>query len=332
LAPGQTLVKRYTENLEAYNLCLKARYHMLKANPENLEKCQRYCEQAIALDPEYAPAHALMALHYWAGAFWGFLRPGEALPKGRAAALRALQLDSTLAEAHSALGLFLEVCDFDWTAAEREFLRALELNPGSADSHFLYGNEFLAATGRFEEAERELQRAVQLDPVSSLFIACLAGTMMSQGRHDQAIAQGRVAIELDPAQSVAHWLLAFALFSTGQLDQAIASAEEGIRICGRHQFLLMCLGWCHAAAGRIAEARQLLEELKARRSTRYVSAFAVGNIHVSLGEVDQGLEWFAQALEERDLLAIVLLNSPSFDPLRPHPAFQALLRKMNLAP
>jgi tetratricopeptide (TPR) repeat protein len=127
-------------------------------------------------------------------------------------------------------------------------------------------------------------------------------------------------------------VLAFAHFSKGQVGRAIDAAEEGIRVCGRHQFLLMCLGWCYATAGRIAEARQLLEELKTRRSTTYVSAFAVGNIHVSLGEVDQGLEWFAQALEERDILAIVLLGSPFYAPLHPHPAFQALLRKMNLAP
>jgi serine/threonine protein kinase len=332
LAPGQTLVKRHTENLEAYNLCLKARYHLLKASPENLEKCRRYCEQAIALDPEYAPAHASMALHYWAGAFWSFLNPSEALPKGRSAALEAVRLDDTLAEAHSALGLFLEVCDFEWAAAEYEFRRALELNPGSADSHFLFGNEFLAATGRVDEAVRELQRAVELDPISPLFIACLAGSLAEQGQHDQAIAQSRIAIELDPAQSVAHWTLAIALLSKGQLDRAIVAAEEGIRVCGRHQFLLMCLGACYAAAGRVAETRQLLEELKTRRSTTYGSAFALGNTHLVLGEVDQGLEWFAQALEERDLLAIVLLNSSFFAPLRPHPAFQALLRKMNLVP
>ena len=332
LAPSQQLVKRRTENIESYNLCLKARYHMLKANPENLEKCRTYCEQAIALDPAYAPAHALMALHYWAGAFWSFLSPSDALPKGRAAALLAVTLDETLAEAHAVLGIFLEVCDFDWTAAEREFRRALELNPGSAESHFLFGNTFLWAAGRFDEAQRELQRAIELDPIAPLFIAFLAFSMTAQGQHDRAIAQCRFAIELDPAQSVAHWALAWALLSTGQVDVAIASAEEGIRVCGRYPFLLMCLGACYAAGGRMAETRQLLEELKIRRSTTYVSAYALGSLHLSLGEVDQGIEWLAQAVEERDTLAIVGLKHPFFGPLRPHPAFQALLRKMNLAP
>ena len=332
LAPGHTLVKRYTENLEAYNLCLKARYYIYKYTRESMEKGREYCEQAIALDPKYALAHSWMAVYYSLSALWGYLEPREAIPKGKSAALDALALDDTLAEAHSALGVFLGTCDFDWIAAESEFRRALELNPASVDARHEYSTFFLMATGRVDDAVKESRRVLQQDPLSPKFNANLACQLAIQGQHDRTVALAKLAVELDPNFWYARWMLALSYLYKGQPDDAMSTAQEGIRVCGRYPFLLMCLGSCYVAVGRIGETRHLLEELKTRGREVFVSPFAIGTLHLSLGEVDQGLEWYAKAVEERDLLAIMDLKSDHFfDPLRPHPAFQALLRKMNLA-
>jgi serine/threonine protein kinase/Tfp pilus assembly protein PilF len=333
LAAGHTLVKRYTENLEAYNLCLKARYYLYKYTPESHEKCREYCEQAIALDPKYALAHAWMAEYYWVSAGLGYLNPREAMPKGKSAALEALALDDSLAEAHSAHAQCLGFCDFDWTAAEREFRRALELNPASVDARNFYFSFFLPAIGRVDEAVSEGQRVLELDPLSPQFNARLGYVLSVQGQHDRAIALAKLAVELDPNYWYACWSLALSHLYKGQLDDAISTAENGIQVCGRYPFLLMCLGCCYALVGRVAESRQLLEELKTRGRDAFVSPWVIGNLHLALGEVDQCLEWFAKAVEERDIAAsITFKGDPFYAPLRPHPAFQALLRKMNLEP
>ena len=332
LAGGGPLVKRYTENLEAYDLCLKARYHLYKHTPESHEQCRQYCEQAIALDPAYALAYARMTEYYWMSMVLGFTNPREAAPNLKSAALEALKLDDTLAEAHCALGMALWTCDFDWTGAEREFQRALELNPASPEVHF-YAHFCLLATGRLEESLTEMQHALKQDPLSPLFSTHLGLLCRETGQHDRAIAQHRLAIELDPNLWLAHWWLATGYFDKGLLDEAISTVEKGIELFGRYPLLLMNLGACYASAGRTAEARQLLEELETRGRTAYIPSFAFGTLHLALGEIDQGLEWFARGVEHRDLMVICVLKSdPFYAPLRSHLAFQALLRKMNLAP
>jgi tetratricopeptide (TPR) repeat protein len=237
-----------------------------------------------------------------------------------------------LADGHALLGLALGTCNFDWTAGEQEFRGALQLDPASPDIHYL-AFLFLLAAGRIEEAGIEMRRAVEQDPLSPHLNAMLGFWFCETGRHDQAIAQCRLAVELDPDFWLAHWMFALSYLYKGQLDDAISIAEEGIRVCGRYSMLLMCVGACYAVVGRVDATRQLLEELKARRRETYVPPFAIATLHLALGEVDQGLEWLATAVEERDLTAISTLKSDSFyAPLRPHQAFQALLRKMNLAP
>jgi serine/threonine protein kinase/Tfp pilus assembly protein PilF len=331
LAPGHTLVKRYTENLEAYDLCLKARHHLYKMTPEGHEKCIQYCEQAIALDPSYALAYVRMGYSYWKSADVGFLSPREAIPKIKAAALEAVKLDDALGDAHALLGLALGTCDFDWAGGEREFRRALQLDPAAPDIHFL-AYVFFFATGRVEEAGMEMRRAVEQDPLSPHFNAMLGSWFSETAQHDQATAQCQLAVELDPNFWLAHWMLALSYAYKGQPDDAISAAKKGIHTCGRYPMLLMCLGWSYAASGRVAETRELLEELKARGCETYASPYAIGVLHLALGEVEQGLEWFAKALEERDLTATTTFKSDAgLAPLRPHPAFQALLRKMNLA-
>ena len=332
LAAGGPLVKRSAENLEAYDLCLKARYHLYKHTPESHEKCRQYCEQAIALDPGYALAHSRMAEYCWCSMILGFIDTKDAAPKLKSAAMEALKLDDSLAEAHSALGMALGFCDFDWTGGEREFRRGMELNPASPEVH-IYAHFSLLATGRLEESMAEMEHALKQDPLSPLFNAHLGIMYHLKRNTDQAIAYCRLAIELDPTFWLAHWFLALAHFGGGQLDAAITTAEKGIEDCGRYPLLLMCLGSCYATAGKPVEARQLLEELETRSRATYISSFAIGTLHLALGEIDQGLERFAGGVEDRDPMFIISLKiEPFYDPLRSHPAFQAILRKANLEP
>jgi serine/threonine protein kinase/Tfp pilus assembly protein PilF len=333
LAGCRPLAKRYTENLAAYDLCLKARYHLLRFTQESREKARQYSEQAILLDRNYAPAYVAMAEYCWMSAIMGLVNSKEALPRAKAAALEALKLDDTLAEAHGSLGTVLGMWDFDWTGAEREFQLALQLNPGSPFIRFEYAFYFLRATGRLREALTEAKRALEQDPLDPWYNTELGYLYHVSRQYDLAIAQYLRAIELDPSLYISHWLVSLTYAQKGQLDQAIAAAEKASELSGRISPALGFLGRYYAMAGRTAEARQLLEELEARRGVTYVPPSSLRSVYLGLGEMDKGMEWMARGIEERDPIHVLALKSePAYDPLRSHPVYQALLRKMNLEP
>jgi serine/threonine-protein kinase len=337
LTGDRPLIKRYTENLAAYDLCLKARYHLFKLTQEGREAGRTYCEQAIALDPNYALAYVVLSESYWVSAYLGFTNPREALPRAKAAALEALRLDDTIAGAHSALGTILGTSEFDWHGAEREFRRALELNPSSAIGRSSYAwwhpMCFSLPLGRVEEALTEMRGAVELDPLDPFYNSLLGYTLFAARQFEPAIAQLQHAIDLDPTFFFPYWFLSLPYAHTGRLDEAIAAAEKANELSGGNANTLGNLGKVYGRAGRIAEARQLLEALTARRRLTYVPASAFAFVHGGLGERDKALEWMATGIEERDTTLVTSLwSSPSYDPLRSHPAFQALLRKMNLEP
>jgi tetratricopeptide (TPR) repeat protein len=326
LSGDRPLVIRSTENMEAYNLYLRGVYHLAKLNHE---KCMQYLEQAIALDSKFAQAYVEMAVCLFSGSFW-HMNPNEALPKARAAALEALKLDDTLADAHGALAMTLGFFDFDWKGAEREFQCALKLNPASPTIRFVYVF-FLQATGQLGEAVTEMRRLLEQDPLNPLFNAHLGYLWFFSRQNDRAIEQQLQAIELDPNSFYPYSALSLIYLQKGQLDEAIRSAEKACELSGRSSMMLGQLGACYGLAGRTAASRQLLEELKARSFTTYVPALAPAFIHACLGELEQYLELIGRAAEEREMGIILMLKtSPHFDSLRPHPSYQALLRKMNL--
>jgi serine/threonine-protein kinase len=337
LSGDRPLVKRYTENLAAYDLCLKARYHLLKLTQEGREAGRRYCEQAIALDPNYALAHVVLSESYLWSAYWGSADPREAFPKAKSAALEALRLDDTIADAHSALGTVLGSGEFDWPGAEREFRRAQELNPSSAvvryDYAWCHAMWFLLPLGRGEQALTEMRRALEQDPLDPFYNSLLGCLLYLTRQFEPAIAQLRHAIDLDPTFFFPYWFLAIACRLNGRLDEAIAAAKKANELSGGNAMTLGVVGGVYGRAGRTAEARQLLDELTARRRSTYVPASAFAFVHGGLGERDGSLEWIARGIEERDPALVTSLKiSPSYDPLRSHPAYQALLRKMNLEP
>jgi serine/threonine-protein kinase len=333
LTGGRPLVKRYTENLAAYDLCLRAHYHALKATREGLEAGRRYCEQAIALDPSFASAHVVLAETHVASAYWGFAYPREAFAGAKSAALKALGLDDTIAEAHSMLGATLAIGEFDWHGAEREFSRAVELDPSSAIIRFGYSQWYLRPMGRVEQALVEMRRALELDPLDPFYNSQVAYLVHVTRQFESAIEHLRHTIDLDPAFFLPYWLLSITYSLTGRRDEATGAAEKANELSGRNPMTLGMLGRMYALAGRTGEARQLLEELTQRRRSTYVPASAVAFVHRGLGELEKGLEWWARGIEERDPNVVVALKTePTYDPLRSQPAYLALLRRMNLEP
>jgi len=337
LSVDRPLVKRYTENLAAYDLCLKARYHLLKLTQEGREAGRRYCEQAIALDPNYALAYVVLAESYFWSAYWGSADPRESFPRAKSAALEALRLDDAIADAHGALGTVLGAGEFDWHGAEREFRRGVALSPSRAVLRYNYAwcypMYFLLPLGRVEQAVTEMRRALELDPLDPFYNSLLGYLFFATRQFEPALAQLRHAVELEPTSFFSHWFLSILYAREGWLDEAIATAERANELSGGNAITVGNLGKVYGLANRTAEARQLLEELTTRRRSTYVPACAFLFVHNGLGERDKALEWMARGVEEHDpVLMTSLKMSPSYDSLRSHPAYQALVRKMNLEP
>jgi TolB-like protein/Flp pilus assembly protein TadD len=335
LSAGRQLVKPPTENLAAYDLCLKARYHLLKMTPEGREAGRRYCEQAIALDPNYALAYVMLAESYFWSSFWGSMDPREAFSRAKSAALEALKLDETIADAHSALGTVLGSGEFDWPGAEREFNRALELSPSAAairyDYAWCYAMWFLYPLGRVGQALTEMQRAQELDPLDPFYNTLLGYLLLSTRQFEPAIEQLQHAVDLDPTFFFARWFLSLAYLYKGRVEEAITAAEKANELSRGNAVTLGYLSSVYGRVGRTAEARQLLEELTARRRVTYVPSSALAWAHIGVAELDETLDWIARGIEERDPLIVTALKSAlTYDRFRSHPGFPALLRKMNL--
>jgi len=333
LTGDRPLVKPHTENLDAYHLFLRGRHCFLKLTAESLAKGKEYLEEAIALDANYALAYAGMAEFCFLSTYIGLADPKVALPKAKSAAMEALKRDGTLAEAYAHLGLAKGTCDFDWVGAEQEFRRALELSPASPIVRFYFGGALLRAIGRLDEASLHLQRAVELDPLSALYNALAGYVSYLRGQYEPAIEQQRLAIDLDPGFYMSHWLLAVTYRHLGRLEEAIAEDQKACELSGRNAIPLGYLGLLYGMTGRARETRELLEELIAQFRTTYVAPYAMMAAYRGLGEVDHAFEWLEKGVEERDPLVVCTLKSePAFSPLRGHPRYQGLLRKMNLEP
>jgi serine/threonine protein kinase/Flp pilus assembly protein TadD len=330
LSGDRPLVKRYTQNVEAYNLYLKGRYHFIKFTPESAAKGIECHQQAIAMDPKYAlPWTGLAAIYQIMGNV-GFMPPKSAYSRCHEAAVRALELDETLAEAHSMIGV-LRVGEYDWQGAEREFRRALELDPMSWDVLTTYSIYFLLALRRYDEAIAVSRKALEIDPLSPLTHTNLGSIYAMVGQWDRAVEQHRHALLLDPQYWMAYLRLGLTYLYMGKLEETIQALETAAQLAGRIPYVLGTLGFAYARAGRLLEAQDLLKELEELSGRAYVPPGAFARIHIGLGEFEKGIDWLDKAVDERDSL-IYTYFGPMFDSLRPHPRYKALLRKMNLEP
>jgi serine/threonine protein kinase/TolB-like protein/Tfp pilus assembly protein PilF len=314
---------------EAHLAYLRGRHALEKYTQENLSKALEYFQKAIEIDPTYAPAYAGMAdVHY--GFSNIYISPREAMPRVKMAALKALALDETLAEAHVSLAMAKLKYDYDYPGAEIELRRAIELNPNYAPAHLEYGF-FLAVLGRFEEAKAEVARARELDPLS-LFIRTYGFLpVYFARRYEEAAKQLQDIALTDPNYYFVHAYLGLVYEQQGKLSEAVAEFERATALDDSPEPRAQ-LAHAYALAGRKAEARKLLAELLERIKHQYLSPYNIATIYVALGDYPRALQSLEDALEDRSEWCPYLKVDPRLDPLRADPHFQNLLRRMNYPP
>lgn len=322
------LVKRYTENTEAYHLYLKGRYFTNKRTEEWIKKGIDHFQQATDLDPNYALAYAGLADAYaFLASSTGGNRPRDTYPKAKAAALKALEIDEALAEAHTSLGFYYLMYDWDFAEAEREFKIAIKLNTNYANAHDGYGF-LLKATGRNEAAIRESKKAQKLDPLSLFTNVSLGWAYYFAGDYERAIEQGRKALEMEPRFDFAHWIVGVALVQRGMMDDAIAALNQAAILTGGGLTHKAHLGYVYALSGKREEARQVLTELEDIAREKYVSAYYFAIIYLGLDDRDLTFTWLNRAFEERAGFLAFIKVEPMFERLRADERFAELLRRM----
>ena len=322
----QQLARLETVNPQAYELMLKGRFYWNKGSTESRRRAIDYYQQAIVVDPAYALAYAELAKAYSAFGYRGIIDPNEAMPRAEAAALRALAIDETLAEAHAWLA-YIRQCAWDAAGAEREFRRARELNPNYAEAHGLYA-VYLSQMQRHEQAVAEARRAKELDPLSPSVNISYFVTLHSARRYNQAIDHLKQMLELDQNVPLAHVLSGHAYAANGQYQEAIAAYKKAMKLGIDNTSVRAYLGHAHARAGQRQHAQAILSQLQ--RTKEYVSPTDRAILHAGLGQKEQAFRWLETACSARDLQLIYLGMNPHFDTLRSDPRFQHLMRSVGL--
>jgi len=320
-----------TSDLQAYQLSLQGRHWFSRYTGEGVRKGIEYFEQAIARDPNYALAHAGVALawaHVGIDPGVGVAKPETAYRRARAAVTKALALDAGLGEAHAVLGLLKFVADFDWAGAEEELKLALELSPGNADAYDHYG-WLCAALERYDEALTMVQRAQELDPLAHG--SDVASTLLRAGRYEDAARAAARVLEFDPRSPRGHSTLGWAHLKLGRPEEGLAELERAKALDPGNTLYLAQLGQAFALVGKVSQARAVLEELDLLSRQREVSPYHMAYVYTGLGEHESALDALERAFAERAGAVYGIKSSFLFTSLRPHPRFQALLRRMNLA-
>jgi TolB-like protein/Tfp pilus assembly protein PilF len=310
---------------EVFQLYLKGRYFYNQAAEEPIRKGIEYFEQAIAKDASYAPAYAGEAFAY-ASLASIFAPPKEVMPKAKAAAEKALQLDETLSEAHTALAFVRMMFDWDWAGAERELKRGIELNPNSAEAHDFYGNYFTALE-QYPEAITESRRAHELDPLSLRIYSDLLNNLVSARQYDETIAECKKALQVDSNFASAYAVMGLAYGQKRQFSEAIAALKKANELDSNPTMQLF-LAHIQAVAGNRAEAEQLLAKMEELSKHRYVCAYEIGNAYVSLGDNNKALQWLEKGRREQCDCLVWLLSEPWMDPLRVDPRYLALVKQV----
>jgi len=328
-ADESKLTKRYTQSDEAYQLYLKGRFHWNKRNPDDLRRAAEYFNQAIEKDPAYALAHTGLADAYIVLQDMGAIPPKEGYGRAKQAIDAALDLDDTLAEAHTSLASFKEDQEWDWAGAEQEYKRAIELNPGYATARQWYAL-LLDKLGRHEEAFAQISRAVELDPLSLVMNRNLGQHFRHSRRYDEAITQLKKTLELDPNFASAYFELGAGYSEAGRHEEALAALQKGLALTEgspRIKGLLIC---AYARAGRMEEARRVFEEIKQFSRQNYYPPFSMASDYACLGDSEQAFTWLERAFQERSGRISYLKTDRAFDSLRNDPRYRDLLRRLNL--
>ncbi len=326
-ADEQKLAKNYTANTEAYQLYLKGRFHVFKLTPPEVKTGISYLQQAIEIDPAYALAYIGLSEAYRSLALAAEMTPTEFLPKAKAAAQKAVEIDDNLAEAHTALGACIFWYDWKWNEAENQYKRALELNPNSADTHLFYAH-LLSNTGRHAEGLAEIKRARELDPISP-FVSALEGQfLIHAGRTDEALERLQKTFELAPNFWFPHLFASSAYIEKGMYREAVAEARRAKELSPNQTISDAFGNYALAKSGKREEARAGLEELLKLSVVRFVPPCHIALIYNGLGETDQVVAWLEKGYEQRDPKMAFLKAEPKWNNLAADPRFQDLLRRV----
>src|SRR5262245_36194746 len=325
------LVRRDSTNAEAYQFYLRGRYFWNKRTSDGIKHAIEHFQQSVERDSDFALGYAGLADSYIALTFYNFAAPHETMPKAKESAIKALELDSTLAEAHASLAHILMNYDWNWSTAEKEFKRSIELKPDYATAHEWYAIHYLTATGRFEEAVQEMKKALALEPASIVMNTFMGATLYYAGRYDEAIDQCRKTIEMDPNFAVARWHLGLAYEQKQFLDAATEEFKKAISLSGGSPLMKAALGRAYAKSQKKHEASEMLNELSELSKQQYVSAYEVATIYVALGNNQQAFQLLEQAYEEHSFHLVYLNVSPQFKPVSSDPRFQDLVQRIGLS-
>jgi serine/threonine protein kinase/Flp pilus assembly protein TadD len=325
-----TFIKRYTDDLEAYDLYLKGRYFWNRRYEGGLQKGLEYFNQTIKKDPLYAPAYAGIADSLSILGLFAWLPPKEAFPKAKATALKAIEIDDKLAEAYTSLGWINMLYDWDWAAAEKALKRALEIDPNYAIGQLWYALYF-SYLGRLEEATAEIIKALRLEPLSLLINVNRGFILYFKRLYDEAIEQCLKTIEMDPNYLLSYWFLGAGYMGKGMWKEAISAEEKAVALSEGSPYFIGYLGYAYALSGQKDKALTTLNQLEKLSKEKYVPNYPKAMIYLGLGEKDQMFEYLEKAYEAREpVLALSSKAAPYFDSVRSDPKFKALLKKMGL--
>jgi TolB-like protein len=325
----KVFAKLYPGNVEAYRDYLKGRYYCNKMTPDALRRSVGCFQQAIEKDPDYALAYAGLADAFNLFAFFGLRSAKKVMPLAKEAALKALELDETVAEAHVTLGSIRDIYDWDWPAGEREYQRALQLSPNYPAAHHGYAHH-LAELGQTQEAMREILKAQELDTLSLVYSMEIAWNWFMAREYDRALKQSFKTLEMEPLFTPAQHTQGLAYEQMGKHEEAIAAFQRALTGSEGNPVPLAALAHVYAAAGRRLEAEEKLNELRQLAREAYVPPYWLALTHTGLGEKDAGFEWLERAYEEHDVWLVWLKREPRFDVLRSDPRFEHLLRCIGL--
>lgn len=322
------LLARPHTSVSSYDYYLKGRYHLHRRTPDDLARGLQYFEAAVAVDPDSALAHAGLADAYVLLVDYGLLHPTKGVPKVRAAATRAIELDPTLADAYPSLAVIRAHWDREWQDAEDLYRKAIGLNPGCATAHHWLATDFLAVVGRLDEGELELEIALQLDPLSSIIHEGRASFSIWRRQYDEAVRRYCEIREFDPTFYKAYTGLGRSYALQGKYTDALAMLEKGRALAGDVPNILGAMGEIFALSGDAASARGILAQLTARALDSYVPSTCFARVHSGLGEAERALDWLEKGCEQRELPMAMLKVHPVYDPLRDEPRFQAVIERM----
>jgi len=315
-------------SVSSYDLYLKGRYHLHRRAPDELRRALDYFQAAVAADNSSALAHAGLADAYCLHVDYALLHPAEGIPKIRAAASRAIEIDAALAEAYPSLAVIRAHWDREWEDAEHLYRKAIALNPGYATAHHWLATDYLAAVGRIEEAHEEIEIALQLDPLSSIIHEGRGSFFTFQRRYEEALRHFREILEFDPSFYKAYTSMGRAYAQLGNYSEARTMLEKGRELAGDVPNILAALGQVLALSGDVRGARDLLAQLSARALEGYVPSTCFAVVHLGLSETGRALEWLEKGCEQHELTMTMVKVHPVYDPLRQEPRFQALLQRM----